>query len=78
MVLILLNLTFSFPTNHTRRREWCIKLRRQDFTVKARTLLCSDHFLEKFFDRTGQTVRLKDDAVPTVFNFLGYLKKEST
>ena len=77
-MLILSNLTFSFPTNPTRRKEWCAKLRRQDFTVKARTLLCSDHFLAKFFDRTGQTVRLKDDAVPTVFNFPDHLKKVST
>ncbi|XP_072170930.1 THAP domain-containing protein 1-like [Diadema setosum] len=59
-----------FPkTNHALREQWTINMRRNDWTPKPYATLCSDHFEEKYFDRTGQTTRLRENAVPTLFNF---------
>ncbi|KAM8837112.1 uncharacterized protein AB9W97_002469 isoform 2-T2 [Spinachia spinachia] len=58
-----------FPKSGERRRKWEAALRRDDFAASSRTLLCSEHFRTEDFDRTGQTVRLKDAVVPTVFHF---------
>ncbi|GFN80520.1 THAP domain containing 9 [Plakobranchus ocellatus] len=42
------------------------------------TKLCSAHFLPDCFDQTGQTRRLKADAVPTIFNFPEHVKQKSS
>ena len=39
-------------------------MRREDWMPSSHSRLCSDHFQEKHIDRTGQRVRLKDDAIP--------------
>uniref|UniRef100_A0A8C4R6Q0 THAP-type domain-containing protein n=1 Tax=Eptatretus burgeri TaxID=7764 RepID=A0A8C4R6Q0_EPTBU len=50
-------------------KEWLVKMRRDYWTPHSYSTICSDHFEERCFDRTGQTTRLYKDAVPTVFNF---------
>uniref|UniRef100_A0A672GPI3 THAP-type domain-containing protein n=1 Tax=Salarias fasciatus TaxID=181472 RepID=A0A672GPI3_SALFA len=60
-----------FPKSGELRRQWELALKRDDFVVNNRSLVCSDHFHKEDFDRTGQTVRLKAGAVPKIFNFPG-------
>ncbi|CAN8004185.1 unnamed protein product [Ixodes hexagonus] len=49
---------------------WMHNLNREPgWEPTVRSVLCSDHFLEKCFDRTGQTVRLRADALPTIFAY---------
>ncbi|XP_062326108.1 THAP domain-containing protein 6-like isoform X1 [Osmerus eperlanus] len=64
-----------FPKTGERRRKWEVALRRDGFSASDRTLLCSEHFRSEDFDRTGQTVRLKDGVVPTIFNFPAHLQR---
>nr|XP_033957727.1 THAP domain-containing protein 1-like [Pseudochaenichthys georgianus] len=64
-----------FPKTKERRRQWELALRRDGFVSCDRTLLCSEHFRSEEFDRTGQTVRLKDGVVPTIFNFPAHLQR---
>uniref|UniRef100_A0A8C9TIZ0 THAP-type domain-containing protein n=1 Tax=Scleropages formosus TaxID=113540 RepID=A0A8C9TIZ0_SCLFO len=59
-----------FPKEPARRLRWCAALRRQSrdrqlWAPTKNSVLCSRHFAPDMFDRTGQTVRLRDDAVPT-------------
>ncbi|CAL1587603.1 unnamed protein product [Knipowitschia caucasica] len=56
------------PTRPELRALWKKALRR-DFEITKYTLICSAHFEEKDMDRTGQTTRLREGVVPSVFNF---------
>ncbi|XP_008299723.1 THAP domain-containing protein 6-like isoform X2 [Stegastes partitus] len=64
-----------FPKTRERRRKWELALRRKGFAAADRTVLCSEHFRSQDFDRTGQTVRLRDGVVPSIFNFPAHLQK---
>ncbi|XP_068124674.1 THAP domain-containing protein 2-like [Hyperolius riggenbachi] len=55
------------PSHPERRRQWLDLLNRENFIPSLHTFLCSEHFEEPCFDRTGQTVRLRANAVPTIF-----------
>lgn len=69
-------LTFlRFPKSGERRRQWEIAARRAGFVACDRSMLCSEHFKREDFDRTGQTVRLKAGAVPSIFSFPKHLQK---
>ncbi|MBN3280180.1 THAP2 protein, partial [Polyodon spathula] len=64
----------SFPKDPLRRKLWKAAVRRRTPDKKLwepgkNSFLCSKHFKPETFDRTGQTVRLRDHAVPTEFNF---------
>ncbi|XP_060931803.1 THAP domain-containing protein 2-like [Limanda limanda] len=61
----------QFPKTGERRRMWEVALRGDRFAASDRTTLCSEHFRSEDFDRTGQTVRLRDGAVPTILTFQG-------
>uniref|UniRef100_A0A1A7WBI5 THAP domain containing 6 n=1 Tax=Iconisemion striatum TaxID=60296 RepID=A0A1A7WBI5_9TELE len=65
----------SFPKDGERRRQWEVALRRENFVVNNRTMICSEHFKAEDFDRTGQTVRLKAGVGPTIFCFPAHLHK---
>ncbi|XP_053558698.1 THAP domain-containing protein 2 [Bombina bombina] len=55
---------------------WVMNMGRDHFYPSSKAVLCSDHFEEFCFDRTGQTIRLRSDAVPTMFQFVGRSKKD--
>ncbi|XP_014667352.1 PREDICTED: THAP domain-containing protein 2-like isoform X1 [Priapulus caudatus] len=64
----------KFPKDDQRRKEWTESLRRKDFQPSEASSLCSEHFTDDCFDRTGQTVRLRDTAIPSIYNFPGQFK----
>ncbi|KAL2095750.1 hypothetical protein ACEWY4_007898 [Coilia grayii] len=58
-----------FPKDKELRKKWEVALKRESFTARDRSVICSQHFLQCDFDRTRQTVRLRPGANPSVFNF---------
>ncbi|KAK9957288.1 hypothetical protein ABG768_011548 [Culter alburnus] len=65
----------KFPKGKALRKQWEIALRRKGFSVSDSSVLCSEHFREQDLDRTGQTVRVRDGAKPSVFNFPAHLQR---
>ena len=75
----LLSLFSRFPEDPVRREEWARKVRREDekgklWVPSGRAWLCSKHFEPKWFDKTGHITRLRNGAVPTVFDFPSHLQ----
>ncbi|XP_061753943.1 THAP domain-containing protein 6-like isoform X3 [Nerophis ophidion] len=66
---------FMFPTDIKSRKRWESALRREAFMASPSTRLCSQHFRKEDFDRTGQTVRIRDGVIPSVFNFPTHLQR---
>uniref|UniRef100_A0A3P8W6B9 THAP domain-containing protein 6-like n=1 Tax=Cynoglossus semilaevis TaxID=244447 RepID=A0A3P8W6B9_CYNSE len=64
-----------FPKDVLMRKKWEVALRREKFTATKACRLCSDHFTPEDFDRTGQTVRIRDGSVPSVFNSPAHLQR---
>ncbi|XP_068600994.1 THAP domain-containing protein 6-like [Brachionichthys hirsutus] len=65
----------KFPADSDTRRTWELSLRREGFQATKHSVLCSAHFRTEDFDRTGQTIRLRGRATPSVFNFPPHLLK---
>jgi len=63
-----------FPKDEEIRRQWVVNVRRENWKATDSSVLCSSHFEEGCFDRTGQTVRLRDGAIPTIFDFPQHLQ----
>uniref|UniRef100_A0A8C1RMH9 THAP-type domain-containing protein n=1 Tax=Cyprinus carpio TaxID=7962 RepID=A0A8C1RMH9_CYPCA len=64
-----------FPSDTGLRSQWEVAIRREGFVVTELTKPCSEHFKPDDFDRTGQIVRLRDGATPSVFNFPCHLQR---
>ncbi|XP_036943858.1 uncharacterized protein zgc:153292 [Acanthopagrus latus] len=59
---------FKFPLYNPRRlKKWLANMKWKDWTPTRFSVLCSSHFEEQYIDRTGKCVKLRDDAVPTIF-----------
>ncbi len=68
--------TTRFPTDPERRKKWIQNMRREQWTPGASSRLCSDHFLESCYDRSGKVTKLREDTIPTRFKlFPKYMKK---
>ncbi|KAM5141483.1 THAP domain-containing protein 7 isoform 1-T2 [Mantella aurantiaca] len=69
-----------FPKEETRRTLWVNAVSHShssvgsEWTPSVHSSLCSQHFHDKQFDRTGQTVRLRDSAVPMIFSTFSFAK----
>ncbi|KAL8566500.1 hypothetical protein ACOMHN_012318 [Nucella lapillus] len=66
-----------FPTDVERRPLWIRALKREGFQPGKNARLCGDHFEERCFIHTGK-LRLREDAVPSVFSFSAYPEKDQT
>ncbi|XP_030250826.1 THAP domain-containing protein 6-like isoform X2 [Sparus aurata] len=62
-----------FPKDEELRKQWEVALRREGFCASQSSMLCSEHFRREDFDRTGQTVRIRDGAIPSVFSSPAHL-----
>ena len=56
-------------------KQWVVNMRRLHYTPSKKSVVCSEHFEEGCFDRTGQTVRLRPGSVPTIFSLPDHLTK---
>jgi hypothetical protein len=56
-------------------KQWVLNMHREGFKPSKKSVVCSDHFEESCFDRTGQTVRLREGAIPTLFKLPQHLLK---
>ncbi|XP_045918525.1 uncharacterized protein LOC123978922 [Micropterus dolomieu] len=63
-----LGLTFhKFPLHNTAQRaQWLKAVGRPSWHPRLRSSVCSIHFTEDCFDRSGEKVTLRPDAVPTL------------
>ncbi|XP_024921290.1 THAP domain-containing protein 6-like isoform X2 [Cynoglossus semilaevis] len=65
----------KFPKDKEMRRKWEISLQREEFTASNTSVLCSEHFKQDDFDRTGQIVRLRNEVIPSIFSFPVHLQR---
>ncbi|KAM4530342.1 THAP domain-containing protein 6-like [Odontesthes bonariensis] len=65
----------KFPKDDSLRKKWEVALRREGFTATNNSILCSQHFKQADFDRTGQIVRLRNGVIPSLFSFPVHLQK---
>ncbi|XP_058507203.1 THAP domain-containing protein 6-like [Solea solea] len=58
-----------FPKEKELRRQWEVASRKETCSTSKSAVLCSDHFKPEDFDRTGQVVRIREGAQPSIFSF---------
>ncbi|XP_039277203.1 THAP domain-containing protein 1-like [Nilaparvata lugens] len=56
-------------------KKWLVKLWRKSFTPTVNSYVCSVHFEADSFLQGYQCKKLKEDALPTIFNFPDHLIK---
>ncbi|XP_034568122.1 uncharacterized protein zgc:153292 [Notolabrus celidotus] len=70
---------FKFPLYNPRKlKKWLNNMKWDDWTPTRFSVLCSNHFEEQYIDRTGKSVTLKDNAIPTIFNSSDATQKTKT
>ena len=58
--------------------KWVNAVKRKDWKPSATSMLCFRHFTEDCYEQSGwrSTKKLKDTAVPTIFDFSEHSQKE--
>lgn len=69
---------FSFPKDPDLQNKWVIATKRKGFSPSRSSKLCSQHFEEKDFEVGGLRRRLKNGAIPSIFDFPLHLQKQQT
>ncbi|XP_061567725.1 uncharacterized protein zgc:153292 [Cololabis saira] len=60
---------FKFPLYNPRKlKKWLTNMKWMDWTPNRFSVLCINHFEERYIDRTGKSVTLREDAIPTIFS----------
>lgn len=74
-----------FPKSPKEQEKWIIAMKRINLKKKDMywqphkyDVLCSSHFLKTCFDLTGKRVRLREGAVPSLFDFKPNSKKNQS
>ena len=69
--------TFNrFPVKQPDRlQKWVLATKRSKWLPKATDYLCSRHFKDGCFLHYGMQVRLRDETVPTIFDFPEHLQQ---
>ncbi|KAH8009376.1 hypothetical protein HPB51_015699 [Rhipicephalus microplus] len=71
-----INPVFRFPRSQPHLyQQWVVNLKRDKWKPSPGSRLCSSHFTEARFDRSGSRTRLKSDAIPMLFSFPEHLQK---
>lgn len=66
-----------FPLNRKELlAKWIKAIKRDNFEPKSTTFICSVHFSESCLRRYALNVHLKEDAVPSIFDFKSHLQKK--
>ncbi|KAK3913823.1 THAP domain-containing protein 1, partial [Frankliniella fusca] len=57
----------AFPSKNLElRARWCMAIRGEGWVPSKYAKVCSKHFEERCFDRSGQTCRLRENVMPTL------------
>ncbi|XP_022084441.1 THAP domain-containing protein 6-like [Acanthaster planci] len=67
-----------FPTDKNRQKKWVANLKRGHWEPSPNAQVCSNHFTPQSFDRTGQTVRLREGVEPTILSVSDQPPKQSS
>ncbi|CAG07219.1 unnamed protein product [Tetraodon nigroviridis] len=58
-----------FPLYNPRKlKKWLANMKLKDWTPSRFSVLCINHFEEQYIDKSGKSVKLREDAVPTIFS----------
>uniref|UniRef100_H3C514 THAP-type domain-containing protein n=1 Tax=Tetraodon nigroviridis TaxID=99883 RepID=H3C514_TETNG len=61
--------SFRFPLYNPRKlKKWLANMKLKDWTPSRFSVLCINHFEEQYIDKSGKSVKLREDAVPTIFS----------
>lgn len=71
-VVVVFVVLVRFPVYNPRRlKKWLTNMKWEDWSPSRFSVLCIDHFEEHHIDRSGKFIKLRDDAVPTIFSTAG-------